>query len=112
MSIARFSWPVPLDRVGENLAAIAAAADDGGVHSLWVMDHLWQIGHNGPETDPMYECYTLLPFLAGVTRRVQLGALVTAVSYRHPGMLVKTLTSLDVLSAGRAWLGIGAAWNE
>jgi F420-dependent oxidoreductase-like protein len=75
------------------------------------MDHFWQIGHNGPPEDPLLECYTVLPFLAAITRRVQIGASVTGVSYRHPGVLLKAVTSLDVLSGGRAWLGIGAAWN-
>jgi F420-dependent oxidoreductase-like protein len=108
MSITRFG---PAETIGGTVAEIAARADESAIHSLWVMDHLWQIGHNGPAEDPMLECYTVLPYLAGITSRVQLGALVTAVSYRHPGLLLKTLTTLDVLSRGRAWLGIGAAWN-
>ncbi len=108
MSITRFG---SAETIGGTVAEIAARADESAIHSLWVMDHLWQIGHNGPAEDPMLECYTVLPYLAGITSRVQLGALVTAVSYRHPGLLLKTLTTLDVLSRGRAWLGIGAAWN-
>jgi alkanesulfonate monooxygenase SsuD/methylene tetrahydromethanopterin reductase-like flavin-dependent oxidoreductase (luciferase family) len=108
MSITKFGRT---DTVGSTLADIAVRADESGIHSLWVMDHLWQIPHNGPAEDPMLECYTVLPYLAGITSRVQLGSLVTAVSYRHPGVLLKALTTLDVLSGGRAWLGIGAAWN-
>ncbi len=108
MSITKFGRA---DSVGSTLADIAVRADGAGIHSLWVMDHLWQIPHNGPAEDPMLECYTVLPYLAGITSRVQLGSLVTAVSYRHPGVLLKALTTLDVLSGGRAWLGIGAAWN-
>lgn len=112
LSIARFNWPVRPGLFGPRLTEIAQRADTGGVHSIWAMDHFWQIGFNGPPEDPLLESYTLLPYLAGITRHVQLGALVTGVSYRHPGVLLKALTSLDVLSGGRAWLGIGAAWNE
>lgn len=111
MSITRFDWPGDPAGFGPNLAEIAVRADQAGVHSLWAMDHFWQIPYNGSETEPMLECYTVLPYLAGITRQVQLGAMVTAVSYRPPGVLVKALTTLDVLSGGRAWLGIGAAWN-
>jgi F420-dependent oxidoreductase-like protein len=112
LSIARFNWPGQPDSFGPRLTEIATRADEGGVHSLWAMDHFWQIGFNGPPEEPLLESYTLLPYLAGITRHVHLGALVTGVSYRHPGVLLKALTSLDVLSGGRAWLGIGAAWNE
>jgi F420-dependent oxidoreductase-like protein len=111
MSITRFDWPGGPAGFGPRLAEIAVRADEAGVHSLWAMDHFWQIPYHGPETEPMLECYTVLPYLAGITRQVQLGAMVTAVSYRPPGMLLKALTTLDVLSGGRAWLGIGAAWN-
>jgi alkanesulfonate monooxygenase len=76
------------------------------------MDHLWQIGVIGPPEHPMLEAYTTLGFLAARTKRVQLLAWVTAVSYRDPGLLAKLVSTLDVLSGGRAWLGIGAAWNE
>lgn len=111
VSMARFDWPNGPDRLGADVAAIAKDADQSGVHSLWAMDHFWQIPFHGPPEDPIIECYTMLPYLAGVTSQVKLGALVTGVSYRHPGLLVKSVTSLDVLSGGRAWLGIGAAWN-
>ncbi len=80
--------------------------------SLWVMDHFFQISMIGPPEHEMLEGYSALAFAAGVTERITLGTLVTGVTYRHPGLLVKTVTTLDVLSGGRAWLGIGAAWNE
>ena len=80
--------------------------------SLWVMDHFFQIAMVGPPEHEMLEGYTALAFAAAVTERIRLGTLVTGVTYRHPGILVKTVTTLDVLSGGRAWLGIGAAWNE
>jgi F420-dependent oxidoreductase-like protein len=76
------------------------------------MDHFFQIGVVGPPEQEMLEAYTALAFMAGQTSRVRLGTLVTGVTYRHPGILAKTVTTLDVLSGGRAWLGIGAAWNE
>jgi len=76
------------------------------------MDHYFQISINGPAEDPMLEGYTLLGYLAGQTSKIKLGTLVTGVHYRHPGILGKILTTLDVLSGGRAWLGIGAGWNE
>ncbi len=80
--------------------------------SFWVMDHFFQIGMVGPPENEMLEGYTALAFAAGVTERIRLGTMVTGVTYRHPGVLVKTVTTLDVLSGGRAILGIGAAWNE
>jgi F420-dependent oxidoreductase-like protein len=98
--------------IGPRLAEIARTAEDAGFASLWVMDHFFQIGMVGPPEDPMLEGYSALSYLAAVTRRVQLGTLVTGVIYRHPGILVKTATTLDVLSGGRAYLGIGAGWNE
>src|SRR4029453_17674225 len=84
LSIARFNWPGQPDSFGPRLTEIATRADESGVHSLWAMDHFWQIGFNGPPEEPLLESYTLLPYLAGITRHVHLGALVTGVSYRHP----------------------------
>ena len=98
--------------IGPTFARIARDADQVGLSSLWVMDHFFQIGVNGPPEHEMLEGYAALAFAAGVTERITLGTLVTGVTYRHPGILVKTVTTLDVLSGGRAWLGIGAAWNE
>jgi F420-dependent oxidoreductase-like protein len=111
MSIADFSWPDGPERIGSHVGRLARIADQAGFHSLWVMDHFFQIGMNGPPEDPMLEGYTALAFVAGQTERIRLGTLVTGAPYRHPGVLLKTVTSLDVLSGGRAWLGIGAAWN-
>ena len=118
LQIPNFTWPSGPQKLGSRLAEIARTADDAGFDSLWVMDHFFQIGGPerrsglGPAEDEMLECYTTLGYLAGVTKHVMLGALVTGVIYRHPGLLVKTVTTLDVLSGGRAYFGIGAAWNE
>ncbi|NTV99717.1 MAG: LLM class F420-dependent oxidoreductase [Oscillochloris sp.] len=112
LQIPSFSWPGGVAEIGPRLANIGHTADDAGFSSLWVMDHFFQIQMVGPPEEPMLEGYTALSFLAGVTKRVTLGTLVTGVIYRYPGLLAKTVTTLDVLSGGRAWLGIGAAWNE
>ena len=93
-------------------ARVATAAEDNGFTKLSVMDHVWQIGHIGPPEHEMLEAYTTLGYLAARTSRINLLAWVTAVVYRDPGLLAKAVTTLDVLSEGRAWLGIGAAWNE
>jgi len=99
--------------IAPTLSAVARAADDGGFAAITLMDHWFQMEPAGNgATDPMLEGYTGLGFLAGQTRRVELGLLVTGVTYRHPGLLAKTVTTLDVLSGGRAMLGIGAAWYE
>lgn len=110
--IADFTWPDGSSPLGPGLCQIARTAEEAGFASIWVMDHLWQIGRHGPPEHEMLEAYTTLGYLAGVTSRMELGAMVTGVVYRHPGMLAKQVTALDVLSGGRAWLGIGAAWNE
>lgn len=94
------------------LKDIAQAADDGGFYSLWVMDHFFQVEFVGPPQLEMLEAYSTLGYFAGVTEKVKLGALVTGVVYRYPGILVKNVTTLDVLSGGRAYFGIGAAWFE
>jgi len=98
--------------MGKDLARVAAAAEEQGFSKLSVMDHVWQIGNIGPPENEMLEAYTTLGFLAGQTERIELLVWVTAVVYREPGLLAKAVTTLDVLSGGRAWLGIGAAWNE
>jgi F420-dependent oxidoreductase-like protein len=110
--VADFTWPDGPRHIGRDLTRIAAAADDAGFAKLSVMDHVWQIGVVGPAEHDMLEAYTTLGYLAACTSRIELLAWVTAVVYREPGMLAKCVTSLDVLSGGRAWLGIGAAWNE
>jgi F420-dependent oxidoreductase-like protein len=96
----------------EYLAAIAVAAEESGFDSLWVMDHYYQIPGVGPRTNAMLESYTTLGGLAARTHKVSLGALVTGVTYRNPALLAKIVTTLDVISGGRAILGIGAAWND
>jgi F420-dependent oxidoreductase-like protein len=110
--IPDFTWPEGPSSLGPGLARVACTAEEAGFASIWVMDHLFQIGRHGPPEHEMLEAYTTLAYLAGVTSRLELGTMVTAAVYRHPGVLVKTVTTLDVLSGGRAWLGIGAAWNE
>jgi alkanesulfonate monooxygenase len=107
-----FTWPGGPQSLGGDLARVAAAAEDAGFAKLSVMDHVWQIGAVGPPENEMLEAYTALGYLAAVTSRIELLAWVTAVVYREPGMLAKCVTTLDVISGGRAWLGIGAAWNE
>src|SRR5438874_3252585 len=112
LSIPDFTWPGGSATLGSTLAQIARTADQVGFQSISVMDHFWQIGRNGPPEHDMLEGYTALAFMAGLTSRVTLGTMVTGAVYRYPGVLAKTVTALDVLSGGRAWLGIGAAWNE
>lgn len=112
ITIPRFTMPGGDREIAPELAAIARDADQGGLDSLWVMDHFFQIANVGEAEEPMLEGYAALSFLAGQTERISLGTLVTGVTYRYPGILVKTVTTLDVLSGGRAWLGIGAGWYE
>ncbi|WP_327699269.1 LLM class F420-dependent oxidoreductase [Streptomyces sp. NBC_00459] len=110
--INRFNHSGGGPALGAELAAAGAAAEAAGVHRLTVMDHYFQMEFNGGAEDPMLEAYTTLGFLAAHTSTVRLGALVTGVTYRHPGLLAKIATTLDVLSGGRATLGIGAAWYD
>jgi F420-dependent oxidoreductase-like protein len=112
LQVPNFTWPGGPAQIPGKLAEIARAADAAGFYSLWVMDHFFQISMVGPPESDMLECYTTLGLLAAHTTRVKLGAMVTGVIYRYPGILVKTVTTLDVLSGGRAYFGIGAAWNE
>jgi len=112
LHISNFTWPEGAPRLGPVLAEIATAADEAGFERISVMDHLWQIAVIGPPEHEMLEAYTTLGFLAGHTKRAKLLTLVTGVVYRDPGLLAKAVTTLDVLSGGRAILGIGAAWNE
>jgi F420-dependent oxidoreductase-like protein len=111
LSIGNFTSPHGPAGLGHDLAQVAIAADQLGFDSLSVMDHYFQIRLNGPPELEMLEGYTTLGYLAGLTTRLKLGTLVTGVHYRHPGLLAKIVTTLDVLSGGRAWLGIGAGWN-
>ncbi len=113
LQIPSFTYPGVDDRVlFQRVADIAGAAEESGFDSVWVMDHLYQIPMVGPRTDPMLEAYTLLGGLAARTTRVSLGTLVTGVTYRNPALLAKQVTTLDIVSGGRAILGIGAAWND
>jgi F420-dependent oxidoreductase-like protein len=112
LHISNFTWPGGPPRLAEDLTRVVTAAEDAGLARVSVMDHLWQIGVIGPPEHEMLEAYTTLGYLAARTSRVELVAWVTAVVYREPGMLAKLVSTLDVLSGGRAWLGIGAAWNE
>jgi F420-dependent oxidoreductase-like protein len=103
-----FSWPVPPAELGRTITRLARLADEAGIDSLWCMDHFFQIRMTGnPPESPMTEAYALLGVLAGQTERIRLGTLVTSVAYRHPGVLVKTVTTLDVLSGGRINFGVG-----
>jgi alkanesulfonate monooxygenase len=112
LHISDFTWGGGVAGLRFTLGDIARRADEGGVDRVSVMDHVWQIGVIGPPEHEMLEAYTTLGFLAANTSRIELLSWVTAVVYREPGLLAKLVTTLDVLSGGRAWLGIGAAWNE
>ena len=112
LQIPNFTWAGGSSRLGSTLAEIVRTADTCGFEYLGVMDHFWQIGVVGDPEQEMLECYTTLGFLAAHTSQSKLLAVVTGNPYRHPGVLAKTVTTLDVLSGGRAWLGIGAGWNE
>src|SRR6195952_3682980 len=107
-----FTYPGGPENIAPVLAATARAAEEGGADQFTLMDHWFQIPPIGAHTEPMLEGYTALGFVAAQTERMRLGLLVTGVTYRHPGLLAKTVTTLDVLSGGRAQLGIGAAWYE
>lgn len=112
LHIMNFTWPGGPAAISSTLGRALDAAEDAGVHSFWPMDHFFQMPGLGGPDQPMLEVYSTLSWAAARTRRMQLGALVTGVHYRHPGVLLKAVSTLDVLSGGRAWFGIGAAWNE
>ena len=112
LQIPDFSWPGGPARLGRDLATVARTAEEAGFDFIAVMDHFFQIPVIGPPDREMLEAYTTLGYLAGCTGRAKLVTLVTGAVYRNPGILAKIVTTLDVLSGGRAWLGIGAAWNE
>ena len=115
LQVVQFNWPGSPANIGSTLAAIGKTADSAGFDSLWVMDHYFQM--DMPQMglhpqEPMLEGYSALSFLAAATERVRLGTMVTGVNYRYPGHLLKSVSNLDVLSGGRAYLGIGAGWYE
>ncbi|MBA3826449.1 MAG: LLM class F420-dependent oxidoreductase [Ktedonobacterales bacterium] len=112
LQVPNFTWPNGPTKLGSDFAAIARNAEAAGFYSLWVMDHFFQIRNVGPADADMLEGYSALNFAAGVTNTIKLGTMVTGVTYRYPGLLIKEVTTLDVLSGGRAYFGIGAAWNE
>src|SRR5919112_349226 len=112
LQVPNFTWLNDQHQLGGTFGLIAERAEQVGFYSLWVMDHFFQIGVVGPPEHEMLEGWSALAFAAGRTNRIKLGTMVTGVTYRYPGILVKTATTLDVLSHGRAYLGIGAAWNE
>jgi alkanesulfonate monooxygenase len=111
LHVADFTYPSGPAGLADDLTRVVTTAEEAGFARVSVMDHVWQIASLGPPEHEMLEAYTTLGYIAARTERVQLLAWVTAVSYREPGMLAKLVTTLDVLSKGRAWLGIGAAWN-
>ncbi|HLI15348.1 MAG TPA: LLM class F420-dependent oxidoreductase [Acidimicrobiales bacterium] len=112
LHISDFTWPGGAPELRSTLRRVAAAAEEAGFARISVMDHFWQIGAIGPPENEMLEAYTTLGYLAAHTERVELLTLVSGVIYREPALLAKAVSTLDVLSGGRAWLGIGAAWNE
>ncbi|HUD39080.1 MAG TPA: LLM class F420-dependent oxidoreductase [Streptosporangiaceae bacterium] len=112
LQVPDFNWPGGPATLGADLATVARTADDAGFEFISVMDHFFQIRVAGPPENDMLEAYTTLGYLAACTSRAKLLTLVTGAIYRYPGILAKIVTTLDVLSGGRAWLGIGAAWNE
>jgi F420-dependent oxidoreductase-like protein len=112
LHVSRFDWAGGPPGIGPGVSDLAQRAEALGVRTLSFMDHFFQMDVMAPAEDPMLEGYTALGFVAGRTQRLRLRLLVTGVTYRHPGILAKTVTTLDVVSGGRAELGIGAAWYE
>lgn len=112
LQVNNFTWPGGAAAIGPTLARITRTADEAGFDSIWVMDHFFQIRGGGPPEAPMLEGTTALGFMAANSERARLGLMVGGIHYRPPGLWIKATTTLDVLSGGRAWFGIGAAWNE
>jgi F420-dependent oxidoreductase-like protein len=112
LQIPRFTWPGGDAAIAPELGRIVQTAEEIGFDSVWVMDHFFQLRGVGVVEEPMLEGWTTLGWIAAQTRRVELGLLVGGIHYRQAPLWVKAATTLDVLSGGRAWLGIGAAWNE
>jgi len=112
LSVTNYSWPGGVADLDSELARIVRAADDAGLDTVWVADHLIQADPTSVPDSEMLEAYTTLGFVAAQTRRIRLGAMVTAVTYRPPSVLIKAVTTLDVLSGGRAWFGVGAGYHE
>ncbi|GHO48188.1 LLM class F420-dependent oxidoreductase [Ktedonospora formicarum] len=112
LQVPVFTFPQGQEHLGDTFGLIAERAEQVGLYSFWVMDHFFQIAVFGPPEQEMLEGWSALAFAAGRTKQIKLGTMVTGITYRHPGLLVKTATTLDVLSKGRAYFGVGAAWNE
>jgi F420-dependent oxidoreductase-like protein len=112
LNVTNYSWPNGADSIADQLAQVVRAADEAGLDTVWVADHLIQADPTSTLEAEMLEAYTTLGYLAAQTRQIQLGTMVTAVTYRPPALLVKAVTTLDVLSGGRAWLGIGAGYQQ
>jgi F420-dependent oxidoreductase-like protein len=112
LQISNFTWPGGPEAIGPTLARVTRTADDAGFDSIWVMDHFFQIRGLGPPEAPMLEGTSALAFMAAHSDRARLGLMVGGIHYRQPGLWIKATTTLDILSRGRAWFGIGAAWNE
>jgi alkanesulfonate monooxygenase SsuD/methylene tetrahydromethanopterin reductase-like flavin-dependent oxidoreductase (luciferase family) len=112
LQVNSFTWPGGATAIGPTLARVTRTADDAGFDSIWVMDHFFQIRGLGPPEAPMLEGLTALGFMAANSDKARLGLMVGGIHYRNPGLWIKATTTLDVLSGGRAWFGIGAAWNR
>jgi F420-dependent oxidoreductase-like protein len=112
LQVPSFSYPGGTAEIAPTLERIVRTADDVGFDSIWVMDHLFQIRSVGRPEEPMLEGWTALGWIAALTKRARIGLMVGGIHYRDPGIWVKAATTLDVLSGGRAWLGLGAAWNQ
>src|SRR5436190_24228478 len=110
LQVPNFTWPNGQPSLGDTFGLIAQRADRAGLYSFWDMDHFFQIPNVGPVENEMLEGWSTLSFAAGLTSRIKLGTMVTGVTYRYPGILVKIATTLDVLSRGRTYFGIGEAW--
>lgn len=117
MHIGKFDWSGSPGNIGEKIAEIAQKADEVGFNSIWVMDHVFQLGTqygtiHGPETSAMLEGYSVIAYLAALTKKIKLGVQVTCNIFRNPALVIKILTTIDVLSDGRSYFGIGAGWFE
>lgn len=111
ITITNYTWPDGPARLAAHLDHVVRAADEAGLHTVWVPDHLLQGAPGSSPDDEMLEAYTTLGYLAARSTRVHLGTAVTGVTFRPPALLIKAVTTLDVLSGGRAWLGIGAGYH-
>jgi F420-dependent oxidoreductase-like protein len=112
LQISSFTYPGGTPELGPTLERIVRTADEVGFDSIWVMDHFFQIRGVGPAEEPMLEGWTALGWIAAMTKRARLGLMVGGIHYRLAPLWIKAATTLDVLSGGRAWLGLGAAWNQ